>query len=126
MAKLVATPIEPPAWESYMVDGHFNYERHRQLTGAYIAQLEQLSAGNGSSKLLGEVLRFQRGDGYAMYMVWRTRPLELIHLPVDDAWQVEDALIRGLRLSDIKDMVDCEEKLKELFVSRNGERSGRA
>jgi hypothetical protein len=65
--------------------------------------------------VVGEIVRFGRGDGYAQYMVWRVRPLQLIHIELGDAWDVEDALIRGLRIGDIRQMVASEKRLRELF-----------
>jgi len=61
------------------------------------------------------VIRFPRGDGYAQYMVWRTRPLSLLHLPVGDAWDLPDYQIRGLRVKDVRDIVARERGLRELF-----------
>jgi hypothetical protein len=115
MADLYRAPIDPPAFEESQVDGRFDADTDREVTNAYLDSLRELARDNGSSDLLGEVIRFQRGDGYAEYMVWRTSPLELIWLELGDAWSVEDALIRGLRLSDVEEMVARARRLTELF-----------
>lgn len=57
-------------------------------------------------KLLAEIpqdriVSFPVADGFALYFVYSEKPLVLQHIPYGDAWQVDAALIRGLRLSDI-------------------------
>lgn len=67
---------------------------------------------------LGEVIRFQRGDGYAQFVVWNLEPLELIWLETGDAWDVEDALIRGLNIQDITAMVERNRNLQAALKNR--------
>lgn len=115
MAKVWSAPIDPPEidWSN------FDIEQYTKTESDYIEQLAELARRNGSSKLLGEEVRWQRGDGYARYMVWSTSPrLELVHLDLGDGWQVEDALIRGLRVSDVKQMVEREQAIRELFSKK--------
>jgi len=88
---------------------------------AYIQRLADRAKMNGTNELLGEVVRWQRGDGYAQYMVWQTSPLELIHLQLGDAWSVEDALIRGVRVSDIRAMVEQDKRMREFFARKAAE-----
>jgi len=70
---------------------------------------------NGKGALRGEEIRFPRGDGYARYFVYTEKPLALIHIPTGDAWDIDDVMRRGLRLSDVRDMVAREKKLAEIF-----------
>lgn len=84
----------------------------------YLDRLAVRCRENGTSDLLGKVVRWQRGDGYAEYMVWTTQPLALIHLPLGDAWSVEAALLRGLRVADIRAMVERDEKMAALFSAK--------
>ena len=65
--------------------------------------------------LVGEVIRFPVADGYGMYMVHKQKPLTLVHVNVGDGYGVADAHIRGLRLADVREQVEGERKLKELF-----------
>lgn len=88
-----------------------------EIEQGYIERLAELARQNGTSDLLGQVIRFPRGDGYAQYLVWKTRPLSLIHLELGDAWAVEEALIRGLRLADVKGMVEQQQRLRAIFSS---------
>ncbi len=61
------------------------------------------------------LVRFPRGDGYALYYVVSVKPAVLQWVPFLDKWQVEAALIRGLRPADLQRMIDSERKLAELF-----------
>lgn len=102
---------------SFEIKTDYSREDWRADEEYQLTQLrEQLQAAN-SGELVGEVVRWQRADGYAQYMVASQKPLQLVHLAVGDAWSVEDALIRGLRLTDIRKMVERERGLKKLFAT---------
>jgi hypothetical protein len=111
MAKQYQAPIEPPVPDY----SNFDRDKHNADEAEYIATLASTAKQNGTSDLLGEIVRWPRADGYAQYMVWTTRPLALIHIATGDAWMVEDALMRGLRLSDIQAMVERERRIANLF-----------
>lgn len=90
---------------------------------AYIARLaaeaRQIAKIEGKEDpIIGEVVRWGRGDGYAQYMIWRARPLQLIHLDLIDGYHVEPELIRGLRIGDVRQMVERDKKLREMFARR--------
>jgi hypothetical protein len=120
MATAFSAPegFDPPA----LTLGDFQDGTWQEKEAAYIASLADLAKMNGTNPLLGEVVRWQRGDGFAEYMVWQTKPLQLIHLGLGDAWQVEDVLIRGLRLADIRGMVDRDKRMREFFARKADER----
>ena len=88
----------------------------RQQVGVAALSVALRMASPG--ELVGEEIRWPRADGYARYLVAKERPLELVHLAVGDAWQVEDALIRGLRLKEVREMVARQHGLSELFGSK--------
>lgn len=117
----------PEGFEAPVLTGEdFRAGTWREKEDAYIARLADRAKMNGTNPLHGEVVRWQRADGYAQYMVWSTSPLQLIHLNLGDGWQVEDALIRGLRLADIRDMVDRSKRLHEFFARKKAEADGTA
>lgn len=70
---------------------------------------------DSKSSLVGETVNFPVADGYAVYMVYRTTPLQLIHVPIGDEWQADDCTIRGLRVKDIKERIECKKKLDKIF-----------
>src|SRR5213075_1881759 len=70
-----------------------------------IAKLAVLARQNDSSDLVGQVIGFPVADGSAQYMVWKQKPLQLIHLPIGDAYSISEAEARGLRVADVRRMV---------------------
>lgn len=65
--------------------------------------------------LAGEIIRFPVADNYARYMVERSKPLTLRHVGSGDLYSAHPALIRGLRLVDVKEMVRCERATQAMF-----------
>ena len=61
------------------------------------------------------VIRFGVADGYAFYLVESEKPLVLRHVLWCDNYMVQDALIRGLRLVDVRDMLHREATMRRLF-----------
>ena len=91
-------------------------KRWQQQEEEFIADLQRKCRSNGwPGDTIGEMLRWPRGDGYAVYMVWRERPLQIFRVEVGDAWQIEPSTIRGLTLRDVKEMIGQEKALREMF-----------
>lgn len=115
-----------PDMDEFMTDDpgtpykRYNHEAHSEAENLWIVELaERARQANGKGAgYIGEVIYFPVGDGSAMYLVWKTSPLQLIHLPVGDAWMIPAAHSRGLKLSDIKDQIDRERRLTELFAKK--------
>jgi hypothetical protein len=82
---------------------------------AKINKIREAVRASNPGDLVGKELTFPRGDGQARYMVVKQSPLTLSHIHVGDAWTVEDALIRGLRVSDVRDRVERQARLAALF-----------
>jgi hypothetical protein len=121
MAKVYRAPegYDAPDFADAFVDGRYNMEADDRATSAYIARLAEWCRDRHEGDLVGEVVRFQIADGYAQYMVMSHRPLALIHLPIHDAWSIPEAHARGLRLSDLRKMVEGERRLAELFARKS-------
>lgn len=126
MAEAYTAPIDPPKPDYGRWDPNLSQEENRaamraavertlQAEREYLEKLAELCRRNGDDPILGEIISFPRGDGYAQYMVWMTKPLRFIWLQIGDAWSVEDALIRGLRLTDVRKMVAAEKRINALF-----------
>jgi hypothetical protein len=110
MAKVYLAP------EKFEYDYDLPWKEIGKAEQLYIERLqERARKEHPNDDLVGEIVRWGRGDGYAQYIVWNTKPLELVWLEIGDAWSIEEALIRGLRLSDIKAMVNSERNLAKLF-----------
>lgn len=120
MATIYAPPAElgdGPDLMDYREEGGWSYDLKalHKAEEAYLKKLADWCHANTDSKsdLIGEVVSFQRYDGYARYMVYRTKPLSLIHIPFGDAYAIEEFAARGLRVADIEKMVQWERNWRE-------------
>ena len=112
MAKLITKDI--PAPDFTFTDGRFDADKYQ---GDCVKYIEALRATcTDQDDVVGEIIRWQRADGYAEYMVVNTKPLELVHLDTGDGYEVEAPLIRGLNLSDVRGMVESERRINDLFA----------
>ena len=82
---------------------------------AWTEKLAQWCRDNSTSDIAGEVIRIPWADGSANYMVWTTRPVQLIHIPLGDAWDVPEYMTRGLRAADLREMVERDRRLASWF-----------
>lgn len=110
MAKIYNPPEEVGPPPSYVLIEDF--KEYEKATEEWVKSIQELARKNGTNPLLGEIYRTPVADGYAQYVVWSTRPLALVHLPIYDAWYAPEALERGLRLSDIKQYIDFQKMWK--------------
>ena len=109
MATLVKTPLDPPSLSYGNIDNYFSEcEKYRD-------DLAALAQKNGDDPLIGRTVRWQRADGFAEYIVWNVKPLQIAHVPTGDAWTIEAPLIRGLNRTDIEELVGREQRIAALF-----------
>jgi hypothetical protein len=90
-----------------------------------MAELQRLiDASNAlaEGEVVGGLLRFQVADGYAEYLVIKDKPLTLQHVPFFDGYQVDSALIRGLRRVDVEQRLAAERRLAELMNRKPGQK----
>jgi hypothetical protein len=124
MAKVFAPPagFDPPGIGDYMTDGRYDREKCERLEREFIERLTvEAKAAGGTGALVGSVLRFPTADSYAQYLVWSERPLTLVHLPLGDGWSIPAAHARGLRISDVRDMVERDRRMAEMFTKKREE-----
>lgn len=113
MAKLSADSIE--GFEQLPSEGFSSYlDRSDQL----LKDLEEKEAALPEGSYEGVILRFPVADGYAMYLVQKTRPLTLQHIPFGDAWQIPAAHLRGLSMEDVKQQAAHNKSRRKLFARR--------
>ena len=105
---------EPPAWESGM-----DFRVHMEAEAAWEQEVVKFAKLFGVGKYRGEVFRWQIGDGYASYVVFRLKPVELIWLGTGDAWQMPDVVARGLTAADVRKQIDGEKRLAEIFGGKS-------
>lgn len=122
MASVFKAPKPAPDFGAFMTLSGFDWKAHSEAEAAYMADLTATAIARytsaGYAKVdpaIGRTIRFGRGDGYAVYMVWDVKPLRLIWIETGDAWSVESALIRGLRISDVRRMIKADDSIAKLF-----------
>ncbi|HSE44247.1 MAG TPA: hypothetical protein VLA89_02850 [Gemmatimonadales bacterium] len=83
---------------------------------------EQVSAWareHSSSDLAGEVIRYPVADGKASYVVYTTKPLALIHLNGGDGYAINEMMLRGMRVADVREAVRQQRAIADLFGRSN-------
>lgn len=123
MAEVFTTPSgfrDPPSFMDFRGEGAnpvIDIDALQVAEAKWLKELAEwcLTHTDSRSDLIGEVIRFPRGDGTANYMVFRTKPLSLLHIPLGDAWDLPDYQMRGLRVKDVRELVRADHALGELF-----------
>lgn len=111
-------------WKHTEADHEFSGRTLEELMEperAWERQLAQWCRDNGQGELAGEEVAWPRGDGYARYLVYQEKPLALIFIPTGDAWQIEEMMLRGMRLADVRENVLRRKAIRELFRSKGEE-----
>lgn len=104
MAKLVATTGE--------VAKEFEFD----VTEEPDKYFKRTSAALEKIKKKWPIITFGVADGKAIYAVVSKKPLQLMHIPMGDAYQVPNAHIRGLRLKDVEVLIDRDKRMKAIFA----------
>jgi len=100
MGKIYNVPssIKVPSWNFKN-----SREDNEKADEKFIKELRDFVLSRKKGKDVGEIVQFQVADGYARYMVASLRPLELIHIPLDDAY--EYAYVHRLTAKDIQESI---------------------
>ncbi len=93
-------------------------EAYREACNKFTADLKewcvQRAANVGvTDENYGKIIRFPVADGYAEYMVACLKPIQLIHLPLWDAWEFQYA--NRLTKKDIIEKIQQQNSLEKLF-----------
>ena len=75
---------------------------------------------NPEQECVGETLQFPVADGYAIYMVLAIKPIQLVHLPLGDAYQFQYA--NRLTAKDIREQIASSKRLAEFFAGKKAEK----
>lgn len=109
MAKVYTAPkeIKKPVFNFNDIAG---YQKAQEQ---YVEDLKVLLLKRKKGKNIGETIRFQVADGYAQYMVASMKPLELVHIPLGDAYDFQYA--HRLTAKDVQEKIDQQKRMNELF-----------
>lgn len=119
MAKIYSPPANIPEVPDFSdfkdENGRYDFNAHLEAESDWIELVQFEARLNSTGELVGEVISFGIADGYAQYVVWKQKPLQLIHLAVGDAWQIPEAHGRGINLTDVRAMVQRDKSMAEIF-----------
>jgi hypothetical protein len=79
------------------------------------------STRNQGDPYVGKILGIPCGDGQASYMVHSTKPLQLVHLPIGDAWESPYAEL--FTLNKLKEQIDQVERIEGIFAKAKAEQN---
>ena len=115
MAKIFRAPetIKTPSFSKFIINGKFDRLAYDKAEQDYLAELKAMLVNRKNGKNVGEVVQFPCADSYAQYMVASMRPLELVHVPLGDAWDYP--YIERLTATDIQNKIDQTKALAKLF-----------
>ena len=97
----------------------FNWEdlkANKEAEDKFIADLKKFCLSRKKEKNVGEVIKFPAADGYALYMVASMKPVELVHIPIGDAWCFQYAHL--LTEKEIQENIDQEKAMEKLFSNK--------
>lgn len=124
-AEVYRTPpeCEEPSFDSFFKPGGgMDTEAYFKAVQTHREKLAEWCRQNTFNQrphaLIGETISWPVADGRAEYMVLSTTPLQLIHLDYVDGYQVDDVMLRGLRVSDVKEMVRQRKAIEDLFGNK--------
>lgn len=120
MAKVYAPPQSIPQ-PDYTIVTQKSFEEYEKAIKEYLKKLKEwCKKRKPRGQLVGEIIRFPVADGHAEYMVASLSPLELIHIPLGDAWHFQ--WIGKINSKDVRQMIESEKALIKLFQEKKRER----
>jgi len=78
----------------------------------WLEELPKKVRKEGKGDAVGTIMRWGVADGSALYIVVKQKPLTLSHIEIGDAYRVPYMMIRGCRLTDVREFMQEEEHLK--------------
>jgi hypothetical protein len=90
-----------------------NYGKYTKECKEYLDKLKEYCLENSDEEYVGEIVRIPHADGNAEYMVASMKPLELIHIPLGDAYDSEFA--EYLTVEKVKEKIQGAKNLAKLF-----------
>ena len=81
------------------------WENEIRRTETLIDALYRKQPRPDSKTLVGAVLTFGVGDGYAMYVVTKDKPLTVQHVPQGDCWRADACTLRGINAAYVRQVL---------------------
>ena len=111
-AKIFSVPstLKVPEYD-YKNPGQYEKDEKK-----FFEDLKTLLLKRKNEECVGETIKFQVADSYAVYVVASIKPLELVHIPIMDAWEFQYA--NRLTAKDVKEKIRSEKALQALFAKK--------
>jgi hypothetical protein len=93
-----------------------DFGKYKKSCDKFMDDLRDFCIKRNPDEHVGEVIKFPVADGYALYMVASLKPIELIHIPLMDAYEFE--YVHKLSKKDILEKIKNQKALEKLFPSR--------
>jgi len=123
-AKIYSAPksIKQPIF-NYTGKENYNkvFKAYRKDETRYCEKLREMLLARKKGKNVGEIISFPVADGAAEYMIASLRPLELVHLPLGDAWDFQYAHL--LTAKEVNKKIEENKAMAEFFNKRNKKQS---
>ena len=111
MGKIYSTPkeIQEPVFNFKDIKGSNEKE------AKYIQEVKDWCKSHSTEKTeyVGEIITIPHADSFACYIVFKTKPVQLIHLQIGDGWNSPYADL--LTTKRVKVMIESDRKLAKLF-----------
>lgn len=79
----------------------------------FTTELKAFVKGRKKGKHIGEIIRFPVADGHAEYMVASLSPVELVHIPLGDAWEFGYAHL--MTKKEIVEQIERQKAIAKIF-----------
>lgn len=112
MGKIYSLPAQFPVPEINWED----IDAYEAANEKFIEDLRAFCKKRNNAEHIGEVIQFPVADGYAQYMVAALSPVELIHLPLWDAWEFD--YVSRLTKKDIVEKINQRKAMEKLFSKK--------
>jgi hypothetical protein len=109
--------LDAPPFPEYK-EGNIDVNGYVAACRAHTEAVKEWCGTHGQGDLAGRFWRYPVADGYAEYVVYKTRPLTLIHLDHMDGYSIPEVVRRGLSASLIREEIRRQESLSALFNRR--------
>jgi hypothetical protein len=101
MAREAARSLEIP------YDFNLSWDEATKKYDAALDAAAKAARAKNPGDMVGETIKWGVADGYAVYMIVKQKPLIVQHVDWGDGYRVDPIMIRGLRLSDVRQKVEA-------------------
>jgi len=94
-----------------------DWQGYEKRAEAYVQKIKDYAKQNSKCPEAGKELYFSVADGRACYIVLSLKPVELVHLDINDGYQFQ--YVNRLTAADVRNEIKRGEALTKLFSRGN-------